>query len=1024
MSKLSEQDRVFQTLKAKNKGFSDEIFNALHRKIQQRKNAKNCFGINKENEGLDINSVVSPIKKQRRTLSKKQNKKNKSSAIQDHKHRDVKQSTSLSSLFYLPDDVHYYMFSFLYIKDMLSMSLVSTECRTRISESMKHQFLKIFGEYPVNISIKNLFWIFKRLHDAQIPKNFSELFFWSCAKGYIQYISNICIQSDKINILKSGINAKSKVDDMTAVHICCRHSQLKVLKTLIKNTSIDINRLTKSKKHPIQLAIEKKDLNIVRWLAKQKTINLNTRDDKGQSAVFITAANGDYESLSILLEYKADPTVTDSHDRSPLFIASDRGHDKIVETLLKDENIDVEKASGSGKTPLYVCCENGHAYISRLLLEKGANVRHETCRAKIPLYVAAELGYADVVQELLLYTKEEDMFKLTHYGTTPMFIASKQANKTIKNLFIAFCTDKKKTKARAKKILASRQKGDKDPTADEFLIETNLDGTLPPRAATPRFMEHLERFNDHNKHRNKVVKQMKLQVKGKISSKSNHKYNLNTTDITNTSTILGSNPNFRPSTCPMSCRLTFESKLTKEEEIAHEVSRQDRSSLHLNLVNMARTLQEIDTENKNSITHRRPHSAVLCSQLLKRTNLKLENQNVVNRSKTLDLLGGHKSKPKKKRNRNKIKRKKHTFSRLKIEKINSNRDEEDKKEHDIVKDDIVKDESESPRISKNNWDDFLNRQKEKTELQQKKRLEKMMQKRDQLKEEQAEMRRKRDAARKEASKAANRASTQMKASKESEDELMKKELKKKAKIELRIKNAELAERARQRRLLKQMNIEIETDEKSTSSFDINIPNEKRKSRCKLNINNFYGGDSSDSHTSTKGKYHTSKLEAINYIETTKDDKHVKPKYTDTTPKLPKVFTSQSQRNRRHSDCRNRTNKHHHTIDDKYHVSDDAGRDHSKYNYNPSYQNEALAARAKAVITSFKQKKQDMAANAENIIKQREIHQIEDIKQQTQKRKKSRMKKMENAYGVIKKKKKKKPKTNAHDGLSLQGFGLK
>ena len=131
-------------------------------------------------------------------------------------------------------------------------------------------------------------------------------------------------------------------------------------------------------------------------------------------------------------------------------MACENGHDEIVEILLDHEEIDVLMPSDSGKSPLYVASEHGHANICRMLLERGADVRQETCRAKIPLYVAAELGFADVARELLLYTQEEDLFKLTHYGTTPMYIAAKQANKTIKNLFIAFCTNQKKTKARAK----------------------------------------------------------------------------------------------------------------------------------------------------------------------------------------------------------------------------------------------------------------------------------------------------------------------------------------------------------------------------------------------------------------------------------------------------------------------------------------------------------------------------------------------------------------------------------------------
>ena len=76
-----------------------------------------------------------------------------------------------------------------------------------------------------------------------------------------------------------------------------------------------------------------------------------------------------------------------------------------------------------------------------MLLQYGSDVRQETSRRKIPLYAAADNSHFEVAKLLLGYSKVEDLFHLTQFGTTPMSAASKHSNKEIKHMFMRFCVN-------------------------------------------------------------------------------------------------------------------------------------------------------------------------------------------------------------------------------------------------------------------------------------------------------------------------------------------------------------------------------------------------------------------------------------------------------------------------------------------------------------------------------------------------------------------------------------------------------
>jgi len=224
-----------------------------------------------------------------------------------------------SSLFYLPDDIQYHVFGFLFVEDLGTLCCTSHPCRARVKETLRSIFQKTFGPYPTTMKFKNLFWLIRRLHHRN-SRNLSELFFWSCAKGHIRFVQNTTSSPESVKLMKHGVNTISKVDGMTAAHIVSKHNQLHILRHLVSDTAIDINKLTKSKKHPLLIATEHNNNDIVQFLVGLNQVDLDSRDEKGRTSIYVAAASGHQDILKTLLEGEADPVHRSGFSRSVPFI--------------------------------------------------------------------------------------------------------------------------------------------------------------------------------------------------------------------------------------------------------------------------------------------------------------------------------------------------------------------------------------------------------------------------------------------------------------------------------------------------------------------------------------------------------------------------------------------------------------------------------------------------------------------------------------------------------------------------------
>ena len=97
----------------------------------------------------------------------------------------------------------------------------------------------------------------------------------------------------------------------------------------------------------------------------------------------------------------------DTGGRSAIFMSSVRGHYDVTK-LLMQKGAEIDVKSTSGVTPLMCASFWGRCKVAKLLLETGANPNLQDLQGKSALMLASEKGHCDVVTQLLAHSAQLD----------------------------------------------------------------------------------------------------------------------------------------------------------------------------------------------------------------------------------------------------------------------------------------------------------------------------------------------------------------------------------------------------------------------------------------------------------------------------------------------------------------------------------------------------------------------------------------------------------------------------------------
>ncbi|WP_341356781.1 ankyrin repeat domain-containing protein [Rossellomorea sp. y25] len=196
----------------------------------------------------------------------------------------------------------------------------------------------------------------------------------------------------------NDINRRDSKEN-TPLIIAASKGHTEVVKWLLNNYS-DVNLSNRKKETALMLSIRSNYVTIVNQLL-QKRANPNLYDDSNLSPLLFAAKNGHLDIVKSLLEHGANVDARDSKGNNALMIAIQNNQLNIIETLLETQ-LNINSINENSYTALHFAMKSPAALsITKVLIDKGADISLKCRSGESPLFKACHLGNIEVVRYLV-----------------------------------------------------------------------------------------------------------------------------------------------------------------------------------------------------------------------------------------------------------------------------------------------------------------------------------------------------------------------------------------------------------------------------------------------------------------------------------------------------------------------------------------------------------------------------------------------------------------------------------------------
>jgi ankyrin repeat protein len=130
-------------------------------------------------------------------------------------------------------------------------------------------------------------------------------------------------------------------------------------------------------------------------------INLNAKDENGDTALTAAAARGDVKIVNALLQGGADVNAQGSSKWTALLLALENERDEVATVLIGQPRLDLKSETPNGMTALMLAVWHKRADFVKQILQRGADPNHQDKDGDAAVHGAAWFGSAKILGALL-----------------------------------------------------------------------------------------------------------------------------------------------------------------------------------------------------------------------------------------------------------------------------------------------------------------------------------------------------------------------------------------------------------------------------------------------------------------------------------------------------------------------------------------------------------------------------------------------------------------------------------------------
>ncbi|XP_067661560.1 ankyrin repeat domain-containing protein 50-like [Haliotis asinina] len=205
------------------------------------------------------------------------------------------------------------------------------------------------------------------------------------------------------------------------LHIACQSGHTDVVQYLLSLNSLDINSRGWKKRTPVMLAAKGGHKEVIELLINHRA-DLSTIDKVGNNILHIACESGHIDVVQYLLSLDSlDINSRGWKKRTPVMLAAKGGHKEVIELLI-NHRADLSVSGKGGDNILHIACESGHIDVVQYLLSLNSlDINSRGWKKRTPVMLAAKRGNRDVVK--LLVENEANLTLTDEDGTNFLDLA-------------------------------------------------------------------------------------------------------------------------------------------------------------------------------------------------------------------------------------------------------------------------------------------------------------------------------------------------------------------------------------------------------------------------------------------------------------------------------------------------------------------------------------------------------------------------------------------------------------------------